>query len=60
MMTQIVRDAHDTAQGEFGDLPSWDLSDLYPAEDAPDLKRDLDWLGAECAAFNGDLSLIHI
>ena len=54
MMTQIVRDAHDTAQGEFGDLPSWDLSDLYPAEDAPDLKRDLDWLGAECAAFNGD------
>ncbi len=40
--------------GEFGDLPEWDLSDLYPAPDAPELKRDLDWLEAECASFAAD------
>ncbi|MFQ6553210.1 M3 family oligoendopeptidase [Aestuariibius insulae] len=28
----------------FGDLPVWDLSHLYAGQDAPELKRDLDWL----------------
>lgn len=27
---------------EFGDLPQWDLSDLYPAPDAPEVRRDLE------------------
>ena len=54
-MTQILRDAREaTTATEFGDLPNWDLTDLYPAEDAPELARDLDWLGKECAAFNAD------
>ncbi|MGV6840207.1 MAG: M3 family oligoendopeptidase [Planktomarina sp.] len=35
----------------YGDLPEWDLSDLYTAEDAPELKRDMDWLRSTCAAF---------
>lgn len=39
------------AGGAFGDLPEWDLSDLYPSQDAPELQRDLDWLEGECAAF---------
>ncbi|RJL07695.1 M3 family oligoendopeptidase [Paracoccus siganidrum] len=28
----------------FGDLPEWDLSDLYPAPDSPELSRDLEAL----------------
>ncbi|MBV0912844.1 M3 family oligoendopeptidase [Anianabacter salinae] len=39
---------------DLGPLPDWDLSDLYPAEDAPELKRDMDWLEAECAKFAAD------
>ncbi|MCO6382772.1 M3 family oligoendopeptidase [Oceanicola sp. 502str15] len=35
----------------LGDLPEWDLSDLYTAEDAPELTRDLEWLAGECPAF---------
>ncbi len=43
------------AGGEpLGDLPEWDLSDLYAAEDAPELKRDMAWLEMECAAFAAD------
>jgi len=40
--------------GEFGNLPEWDLSDLYTGEDAPELKRDLDWLEQACASFAAD------
>ncbi|ATI41435.1 oligoendopeptidase F [Pacificitalea manganoxidans] len=40
--------------GAFGDLPEWDLSDLYPAPDAAELKRDLDWLEAACTDFARD------
>src|SRR4028118_783601 len=29
---------------ELGRLPDWDLSDLYAAPDAPELKRDTAWL----------------
>ncbi|WP_439332538.1 M3 family oligoendopeptidase [Puniceibacterium confluentis] len=39
---------------EFGDLPEWDLSDLYTSPDAPELKRDLDWLEQACASFAAD------
>ncbi|WP_460274897.1 M3 family oligoendopeptidase [Celeribacter sp. ULVN23_4] len=38
----------------FGDLPDWDLTDLYPATDAPEVKRDLDWLEEACASFAED------
>ncbi len=54
-MRQPLSDARDPATGEsLGPLPEWDLSDLYAAEDSPDISRDLDWLAAECAAFAAD------
>ncbi|OQM77080.1 M3 family oligoendopeptidase [Manganibacter manganicus] len=34
-----------------GDLPEWNLADLYPAMDAPELKRDIDKAMADSAAF---------
>ncbi|MGN6460895.1 MAG: M3 family oligoendopeptidase, partial [Pseudolabrys sp.] len=35
----------------LGDLPGWNLADLYPGIDSPELKRDLDHVAAECVAF---------
>jgi len=32
-------------------LPEWNLTDLYPALDAPEVKRDLDRVDADCRAF---------
>jgi oligoendopeptidase F len=50
-----VHDANATGGNKnLGDLPEWDLSDLYTGEDAPELKRDLDWLEGACASFAGD------
>ncbi|MEX0283696.1 MAG: M3 family oligoendopeptidase, partial [Paracoccaceae bacterium] len=50
-----VRDATtDAGAAPLGDLPEWDLSDLYAGEDAPELARDLEWLEGECAAFASD------
>ena len=50
-----VLDANATAGGrDLGDLPEWDLSDLYPSQDAPELKRDLDWLEDACSRFAQD------
>lgn len=54
-VTSPVFDANATSAGRnFGDLPEWDLSDLYSAPDAPELKRDMDWLGTACADFARD------
>jgi oligoendopeptidase F len=36
---------------DFGPLPEWNLADLYPAIDAPEVKRDLERGEAECIAF---------
>ena len=50
-----VRDANAGGGArDLGNLPEWDLTDLYASEDAPELARDLDWLEQECAAFAGD------
>ncbi len=35
----------------LGDLPVWDLSDLYPAPEAPELTRDLESAEADAKAF---------
>ena len=35
----------------LGTLPEWNLADLYPALDAPQLKRDLDRADSYCVAF---------
>jgi len=37
----------------LGDLPSWDLNDLYPGPDSQELKDDLDRCAAEATAFRG-------
>ncbi len=37
--------------GELGNLPDWDLSDLYTSPDAPEVARDLDRLKDLCADF---------
>ncbi|MEP2640550.1 M3 family oligoendopeptidase [Roseobacter sp.] len=50
-----VRDANATGSAApLGNLPEWDLSDLYTGEDAMELKRDLDWLEQACASFATD------
>ena len=45
-----VFDANATGGG-LGKLPDWDLSDLYPAPDAPEFERDMAWLEKACADF---------
>ncbi len=50
-----VRDANAASGGrDLGDLPEWNLDDLYTGEDAPELKRDLDWLETACTSFAAD------
>ncbi len=49
-----VFDANQSSGGDFGDLPEWDLSDLYAGTDAPELTRDLAWLETACADFASD------
>jgi oligoendopeptidase F len=39
------------AARKTGKLPEWNLADLYPAIDAPEVTRDLDKLDADCVAF---------
>ncbi|PIB24417.1 oligoendopeptidase F [Amylibacter kogurei] len=51
-MTFDARDAQN-ADG-FGDLPEWDLSDLYPNTDGTEITRDMKWLETECSAFAND------
>ncbi|WP_226688577.1 M3 family oligoendopeptidase [Ruegeria arenilitoris] len=50
-----VRDANAAGgAGDLGNLPEWDLTDLYSSEEAPELDRDLEWLEGECASFAAD------
>ncbi len=51
---QPLHDANATAGGGLGDLPEWDLSDLYTAPDAPEVSRDMAWLEKACAGFAAD------
>ncbi len=47
-------DADASGARDLGDLPEWNLSDLYTAPDAPEFKRDMDWLEEHCASFASD------
>ena len=49
-----VFDAAERISSPFGELPEWDLTDLYAAPDAAELTRDLDRLRDECVAFAAD------
>jgi oligoendopeptidase F len=56
-MADLVRAPAATAQkgqNEFGELPEWDLDDLYPGPDSPELKSDLEWAKSEAKAFEAD------
>ena len=53
-MQTPVFDANASGAGNLGDLPEWNLSDLYTSPDAPELKRDMDWLEQACADFAAD------
>ncbi|KZY30850.1 oligoendopeptidase F [Roseovarius sp. HI0049] len=57
-MIHLPRPAFDanasSGSDNLGDLPEWDLTDLYASEDAPELSRDMEWLQKECAAFAAD------
>jgi oligoendopeptidase F len=39
---------------KLGGLPEWNLADLYPAIDAPEVARDLERADTECVAFEED------
>ena len=59
LINTIPRDSAPSANAkdnEFGNLPEWDLSDLYTAPDSPALQEDLSWLQTECAAFQTDFA----
>ena len=47
-------DVNTNGAGDLGDLPEWNLTDLYESPDAPELKRDMDWLEEACASFAAD------
>ncbi|MCA3439867.1 MAG: oligoendopeptidase F, partial [Rhodobacter sp.] len=49
-LSRPVFDAN-AASGGLGNLPDWDLSDLYTAPDAPEVSRDMAWLGTACTGF---------
>ncbi|SNS47382.1 oligoendopeptidase F [Tropicimonas sediminicola] len=53
-MPRPVRDIEPKGARRLGDLPDWDLSDLYTAPDALELKRDMDWLEQACLSFAED------
>src|SRR3954466_16004403 len=42
------------AKSKTGKLPEWNLTDLYPAIDAPEVAGDLDRMDAECVGFEND------
>ncbi len=49
-VTAIASDAPD-----LGDLPNWDLKDLYPGTDSPELKADLERMERDAQAFGDRL-----
>jgi len=51
----LPRDLREGAANDaFGDLPEWNLDDLYPSTDGSEITKDMDWLGTECASFAAD------
>ena len=49
--TRTLDSEHSTGSSELGQLPDWNLNDLYTATDAKELIRDLNWLEKECNEF---------
>jgi len=56
-MTDLPRATEATSQkghNQFGAMPEWDLSDLYPGRDSPELKADLEKARRDAEAFEAD------
>lgn len=53
-MASPSRAAKPKGKADLGKLPEWNLADLYPGLDSPEVKRDLEKAEAECAAFEKD------
>ena len=55
-MTPTIAHDADASRGakDLGELPVWDLTDLYAAPDAPEFARDMDWLEEACRSFAAD------
>ena len=49
-----VHDKDSRGGNSLGDLPVWNLADLYPAPDAPELAKDMGGLEKACASFAAD------
>ena len=45
---------HSRGSSELGQLPDWNLNDLYTSTDAKELVSDLNWLEKECVKFATD------
>lgn len=56
-MTDLPRATEATSQkghNQFGAMPEWDLTDLYPGRDSPELKADLEKARKDAEAFEAD------
>ena len=58
-LPQINFDSHDTVTGDFGDLPNWDLNDLYPSPDGEEITKDLKALESNCSSFASEYQGQH-
>ena len=47
-------DADASGSGQFGDLPEWDLSDLYSSAESQEFSDDMAWVEKACADFAAD------
>ena len=47
-------DANPSGGKDLGDLPAWDLTDLYASPDDPRLASDMEWLEGEAKAYAAD------
>src|SRR5215469_16449389 len=50
-VAKAAKAAKSPKKSKIAALPEWNLADLYPALDAPEVKRDLDRVDADCVAF---------
>ncbi len=49
-----VYDVSNNGGDAFGNLPDWNLDDLYAGENSAELTRDMEWLENACADFASD------
>ncbi len=53
-LSRATEAAIQKSHNELGPMPTWNLADLYPANDSPELKADLARAQAEAKAFEAD------